>query len=90
MQRLSYPTETVSSNKITQNIIFPSFKNSPRKPLGRRETYHDFNILRCELNVCSEVRAGPTVVLTELTMMGISGMYVRCGERGIFGEARSG
>merc|ERR1712127_872135 len=36
MQRLSYPTETVLSNKITRNRIDLSFKDSPRKPLGRR------------------------------------------------------
>ena len=31
MQRLSHPTETVLSNKITRNIIVLSFKDSPRK-----------------------------------------------------------
>ena len=36
MQRLSYQTETVLSNKITRNRIVLSFKDSPRKPLGRR------------------------------------------------------
>ena len=36
MQRLSYVTETVLSNKITRNRIVLSFKDSPRKPLGRR------------------------------------------------------
>ena len=36
MLRLSYPTETVLSNKITRNRIVLSFKDSPRKPLGRR------------------------------------------------------
>ena len=36
MQRLSYPTETVLSNKIARNRIVLSFKDSPRKPLGRR------------------------------------------------------
>ena len=36
MQRLSYATETVSSNKIARNGIVTSFKDSPRKPLGRR------------------------------------------------------
>ena len=36
MQRLSYPTETVISNKITRNRIVLSFKDSPRKPLRRR------------------------------------------------------
>ena len=36
MQRQSYPTETVLSNKITRNRIVLSFKDSPRKPLGRR------------------------------------------------------
>ena len=35
MQRLSYPTETVLSNKITTNRIVLSFKD-PSKPLGRR------------------------------------------------------
>ena len=34
MQRLSSPTGTVLSNKITRNKIVPSFKDSPRKPLG--------------------------------------------------------
>ena len=38
MQRLSYTTETVLFNKITRNIMFLSFKDSPRKPLGRRPT----------------------------------------------------
>ena len=36
MQRLPYPTETVLSNKITEHRIVLSFKDSPRKPLGRR------------------------------------------------------
>ena len=38
MQRLSYPTETVLSTKITRDriVLVLSFKNSPRKPLGRR------------------------------------------------------
>ena len=38
MQRQSYPTETVLllSNKITRHRIVLSFKDSPRKPLGRR------------------------------------------------------
>ena len=36
MQRLSYPTETVLSNKITRNNIVLSFKDSPQKPLRRQ------------------------------------------------------
>ena len=36
MQRLSYRTQTVSSNKIIRNRIVLSFKDSPKKPLGRR------------------------------------------------------
>ena len=36
MERLSHPTETVLSNKIIREIIVLSFKDSPRKPLGRR------------------------------------------------------
>ena len=36
MQRLSYPTENVILKKITWNRIVLSFKDSPRKPLGRR------------------------------------------------------
>ena len=36
MQRLSFLTETVLSNKINRNRIVLSFKDSPRKPLGRR------------------------------------------------------
>ena len=36
MQRLSQLTETVLSNTITTHRIVLSFKDSPRKPLGRR------------------------------------------------------
>ena len=36
MQRLSYPTETVLSKKITRNRIVLSLKESPRKPCRRR------------------------------------------------------
>ena len=36
MQRLSYPTETVLSYKITRNRIVLSCKDSPKKSLGRR------------------------------------------------------
>ena len=36
MQRLSYPTETVLSTKITRNRIVLSFKDSLREALGRR------------------------------------------------------
>ena len=36
MQRLSYLTETVLSNKISSNRLVLSFKDSPRKPLRRR------------------------------------------------------
>ena len=36
MQRLSYPTKTVLSNKITRNRIVLSFKGSAGKPLRRR------------------------------------------------------
>ena len=36
MQRRSYPTETVLSNKTNRNRTVLSFKDSPRKPLGRR------------------------------------------------------
>ena len=36
MQRLSYPTEAVLSKKITRNRLVLSFKDCPRKPLGRR------------------------------------------------------
>ena len=36
MLRLSYPSETVLFNKITRNRIVLSFKDSPRKTLGRR------------------------------------------------------
>ena len=35
MQRLSYPTETVLSSKITRNRIVLSFKDSRRKPVRR-------------------------------------------------------
>ena len=33
VQRLSYPSETVLSGKITVNRIVLSFKNSPRKTI---------------------------------------------------------
>ena len=36
MQRLSYPTEAVLSKKIARNRLVLSFKDCPRKPLGRR------------------------------------------------------
>ena len=36
MQRLSYPTETVLTNKINGNRIVLSFKDGHRKPLGTR------------------------------------------------------
>ena len=36
MQRLSYPAETVLSNKITRNRIVLSYKDSPIKPLRRQ------------------------------------------------------
>ena len=36
MQRLSYPTESVLYKKIASNRIVLSFKDSPRKPLGRQ------------------------------------------------------
>ena len=40
MQRLSYPTETVLSNKIARNRIVLSFKDRPKKPLGRRPIHY--------------------------------------------------
>ena len=36
MKRVSDPTDTVFSNKITRSRIVLSCKDSPRKPLGRR------------------------------------------------------
>ena len=39
MQRQSYRTETVLSNKITRKTIVPSFEDSPRKPLRRRPSH---------------------------------------------------
>ena len=36
MQILSYPIVTALCNKITRNRTIPLFKDSPRKPLGRR------------------------------------------------------
>ena len=36
IQRQSYPTETVLSNKITRNRIVLSYKDSPIKPLRRQ------------------------------------------------------
>ena len=36
IQRLSYPAETVLSNKMSKNGIVLSFKDSPRIPLRRR------------------------------------------------------
>ena len=44
MQRLSYSTETVLSNKITRNKKVLSFKDSPRKPLGRRPSEKGRNL----------------------------------------------
>ena len=45
MLRLSFPTETVLSNTITRNRIVPSFKDSPRKPLGRRTITQTSNLV---------------------------------------------
>ena len=39
MQRLSFPTVTILSNKITRNEKVLSFKDSLRKPLGRRSRF---------------------------------------------------
>ena len=39
MQRLSYPTQAVLSNKINKNRVIISSKDSPRKPLGRRPPF---------------------------------------------------
>ena len=39
MQRQSYRTETVLSNKITRKTIVLSFEDSPRKPLRRRPSH---------------------------------------------------
>ena len=38
--KTAYLTETVLSNKITRNRIVLSFKDSPRKPLGRRPSLY--------------------------------------------------
>ena len=40
MQRLSYLTETVLSNKIAKNTIVLSFKDSPRKPFGSQPPHY--------------------------------------------------
>ena len=52
MQRLSYPTETVLSNKITRNRTVLSFKDSPRKPLGRRPLLRPRS-WRTEIKICT-------------------------------------
>ena len=44
-QRLSYPTETVLSIKITRHIIVQSFKDSPRKPFRRRPIERKNNLV---------------------------------------------
>ena len=54
MLRLSYPTETVLSNKITRNIIVLSFKDIPWKPLRRRPT---------SVSSCSSCRRRPTYLI---------------------------
>ena len=45
MQRPSYPTETVLSNNTARNRIVLSFKDSSRKPLGRRPLENKFLLL---------------------------------------------
>ena len=40
---LSYPTETVLSTKITRSRIVLSFKDSPRRPFGRRPCGEETN-----------------------------------------------
>ena len=62
MQRLSYPSEPVLSIKITRNIIVLSFKDSPRKPLGRRPQHRGMHAagnkarVRVRPSVACEVR----------------------------------
>ena len=53
MQRQSYPTENVLSNKITRNRIVLSFKDSARKPLRWQ---HDLGI-----DVTTEILTGSKV-----------------------------
>ena len=53
MQRLSYPSETVLSNKITRNRIVLTFKVRPRKPLRRRTWFW--------VSEPTELRTGATV-----------------------------
>ena len=62
MQRLSYPTETVLSNKITKNRIVPSFKDSPRKPLRRRPIGNLFLCAVPILDNCKIWLLGKTVL----------------------------
>ena len=60
MLRLSYLIEAVLSNKITRNRIVLSFKDSPRKPLGRRPKKQK---LRLKCSVKTEVSpAGVSLV----------------------------
>ena len=48
MQRLSYPTETVLSNKTTRKRIVLSFKDSPRKPLRRWPNFAEgASVIKC-------------------------------------------
>ena len=55
MLRLPYPTETALSNKITENIIVLSFKDSPRIPLGRRPIVRSWSPLTsCRLSPASQ------------------------------------
>ena len=59
MQRLSYPTETDLSTKITENRNVLSFKDSPRKQLGRRPSVSvssPFALAKC---TCRSTRRFP-------------------------------
>ena len=55
MQKLSCPTETVSSNKLTGNRVVLSFKDSPRKPLRRRPRIADLASGICCSGFCRQI-----------------------------------
>ena len=76
MQILSYPIVTALCNKITRNRTIPLFKDSPRKPLGRRPSgpLFSFRLRRRKGEICGLAAAAAIrrVILSSLLTVAAS------------------
>ena len=75
MQILSYPIVTALCNKITRNRTVQSFKDSPRKPLGRRPSgpLFSFRLRRRKGEICGLAAAAiRRVILSSLLTVAAS------------------